>query len=121
MTVSAPQGAPPPWLETQATVIACRYQFARLHTLTLGIPTDDGSFLIAFNYSVHGKTYTDEFTSPTYLEQGSTFPISCNPLAPRQNTRSTSHSSTRAPLFATAVAGSILLSVLYLAFLHGCN
>ena len=114
-------GANPSWLETQATVTACKYQFARLHTLTLGIPTEDGSFLIAFSYYAHGKTYTDEFTSPAYLEQGSTFPVSYNPLAPQQNTKSASHSPTRAPLFTIAVAGSIILSVLYLAFLHGCN
>jgi hypothetical protein len=111
----------PPWLETQANVIACNYHFARMNTLTLGIPRDRNHFLITFTYYAHGKTYTDQFTSPSYLEQGATFPLSYNPLSPQQNTKSASSPATRAPLFAIAIAGSIVLSLLYLAFLRGCS
>ncbi|WP_213805953.1 hypothetical protein [Granulicella sp. dw_53] len=110
-----------PWLETEARVTSCEYQFARMNTLTLGIPTNTNPFLITFTYYAHAKTYTDQFTSPTYLEQGALFPISYNPLAPQQNNKSTNSPATRTPLFAIAVAGSILLSVLYLATLRGCN
>ena len=112
---------PPAWLETQAEVTACKYQFARMNTLTLGIPTDKNQFLITFSYYAHGKTYTDQFTSPTYMEQGGTFPVSYNPLAPQQNTKSASSPITGTPLFAIGVAGSVLLSVIYFAFMRGCN
>jgi hypothetical protein len=113
--------AKPPWLETHAHVTACKYKFARMNTLTLGIPADKNQFLITFAYYAHGKTYTDEFTSPTYLEQGETFILSYNPLAPQQNTRSSSSPTSRAPLFAIGVLGSIVLSLLYLGMMRGCN
>jgi hypothetical protein len=111
----------PLWLETQAQVTACKYQFTRMNTLTLGIPPDKNRFLITFTYYAHGKSYTDEFTSPTYLEQGETFLVSYNPLAPQQNTKSSSSPVTKTPLFAIGVAGSVLLSLLYLGMMRGCN
>jgi hypothetical protein len=92
-----------------------------MNTLTLGIPTDKNQFLITFIYYAHGKTYTDQFTSPTYIEQGEIFPVSYNPLAPHQNTKSASASISRTPIFAVGVAGSILLSILYLVWMRGCN
>jgi hypothetical protein len=92
-----------------------------MNTLTLGVPTGSGPFLISFTYYAHGKTYSDEFTSPTYLEQGATFPISYNPLAPQQNSKSAATPTGRLPLFTIAIAGSILLSLLYLSMMHGCN
>jgi hypothetical protein len=113
--------AAPPWLETEAKVTTCKYQPSRMNTLTLGIPTDRNHFLITFTYYAHGKTYTDEFTSPTYLEQGATFPIAYNPLAPQQNSRSASSPTTSTPLFAIGIAGSVILSLLWLAIMHGCN
>jgi hypothetical protein len=92
-----------------------------MNTLTLGIPTDSGPFLISFTYYAHGKLYSDQFTSPTYLEQGAIFPIFYNPLAPHQNSKSASSPTSKTPLFALGVAGSILLSLLYLGMMHGCN
>jgi hypothetical protein len=111
----------PKWPEAQARVTACKYQFARLNTLTLGIPTDSNPFLITFSYHVQGKTYTSQFTSPTYLEQDHLFSVSYNPLRPQQNTKSGSSPTTRTPLFAIAVVVSILLCVAYLVALRGCN
>jgi hypothetical protein len=121
MTIT--QSAKPPWLETEAKVTACKYGPSRMNTLTLGIPTDKNHFLITFTYHVHGhgQTYTDEFTSPTYLEQGATFPITYNPLAPQQNNRSAATPITKTPLFAIGIAGSIILSVVWLALMRGCN
>jgi hypothetical protein len=110
-----------PWLETEAHVTACKYQFARMNTLTLGIPVDKNQFLITFTYYAHGKTYVDEFTSPTYLAQGETFTLSYNPLSPQQNTKSASSSTSRTPLFAIGVIGSVVLSLLYLGMMRGCN
>jgi hypothetical protein len=92
-----------------------------MNTLTLGIPTGSGPFLISFSYYAHGKTYSGDFTSPTYLEQGATFPIFYNPLAPQQNSKSAAAATARLPLFTIAIACSILLSLLYLGMMHGCN
>lgn len=111
----------PPWIETTAEVTACRYQFARMNTLTLGVGSDGKQFVITFTYRAHGKTYTDEFTAPAYIEQGTVFTLSYNPAAPQQNTKSASSPATGTPLFAIAVAGSIVLSVIYLTFLRGCS
>ena len=110
-----------PWLETQATVVTCTYQFARMNTLTFGLSMDKGPFRISFSYYAHGTTYEDVFTSPTYLEQGAVFPITYNPLAPQQNSKSASAPVTGMPLFGIAVAGSVVLSLIYLTLLRGCN
>ncbi|OJV41729.1 MAG: hypothetical protein BGO25_18890 [Acidobacteriales bacterium 59-55] len=110
----------PPWLETTAEVIACKYEFGAGRALAFGIPTSK-HFLITFTYYAHGKTYTDEFTSRTYLEQGRTFTLSYNPLNPGQNTKSASLSAGRMPLFAIGIAGSVILSLIYFGMLRGCN
>jgi hypothetical protein len=111
----------PAWLETEAKITACKYQPSRMNNLTLGIPTDPNHFLITFTYYVHGKTYTDEFTSPVYLEQGTILPITYNPLAPKQNSKSAATPATSTPLFAIGIAGSIILSLVWLALMRGCN
>ena len=67
------------------------------------------------------KLTPDEFTSPTYLEQGATFSIAYNPLAPEQNSKSAATPTTKTPLFAIGVAGSIILSLVWLALMRGCN
>jgi hypothetical protein len=115
------QNAQPMWLETQANVTACKYQFAGRNALILGIPANSSHFLITYTYRAHGKTFNDQFSSPTYLEQGSTFPVSYNPLSPQQNSKSRSSPAANSPLFAIALAGSVFLSVLYFASMRGCN
>ena len=111
----------PPWLEAEARVTACKYEPSRMNTLTLGIPANKNPFLITFTYYAHGKTYTDEFTSPTYLEQGAIFSITYNPLVPQQNSKSAATPITRTPLFAIGIAGSVILSLIWLALMRGCN
>jgi hypothetical protein len=111
----------PEWLETEATVTGCHYEFARMNTLTLGIATDANQFLIAFSYYAHGQTYTDEFTSPVLVEQGTKFTVLYNPLAPQQNSKSRSASMGRSPLIALGVAGSIVLAMVYVAMMRGCS
>ncbi|HUY82580.1 MAG TPA: hypothetical protein VMU92_12720 [Acidobacteriaceae bacterium] len=115
-----------PWLETQAEVTACHYEFASMNTLTLGIALDSNRFLISFTYYAHAKTFSGEFTSPVAMEQGKTFPIFYNPLNPQENRQSESGATGsgltgRNPLFAIGIAGSIVISFLYLAMMHGCN
>ncbi|MEO8737492.1 MAG: hypothetical protein ABI380_13250, partial [Edaphobacter sp.] len=110
----------PPWLETTARVTSCKYEFGAERALAFGIPTSK-HFLITFTYYAHGKTYTEEFTSTTYLEQGKTFTITYNPLVPQQNSKSATTPTTKTPLFAIGIAGSVILSLIYLAMLRGCN
>ena len=52
-----------PWLETQAEVTACRYEFAKMNTLSLGIAPSTNQFMVSFSYYAHAKTFCDEFTS----------------------------------------------------------
>ena len=115
-----PQTPTPRWLEIQATVTACKYEFGAGQALAFGIPTSK-HFLITFSYYAHGKTFTDEFRSPTYLEQGKTFTLTYNPLAPQQNSKSAAIPTTKTPLFAVGIAGSIILSLLWYAVMRGCR
>lgn len=110
-----------PWLETQAEVTACRYEFARMNTLSLGIATSRNQFIISFSYYAHAKTFCDEFISPVAMGKGETFPVFYNPLNPQQNSRSESAPTSRVPVFAYGVAGSIVISLLYLAMMGGCQ
>ena len=116
-----PLDASVPWLETQAEVTGCRYEFARMNTLSLGIATSRNQFIISFSYYAHAKTFCDEFTSPVAMGQGETFPVFYNPLNPQQNSRSESAPTSRVPVFAYGVAGSIVISLLYLAMMGGCQ
>lgn len=109
-----------PWIETQATVTACQYQFARMNTLTLGFQTQD-KFRIAFDYYAHGRLYSDEFQSPIAIAQNEAIPIRYNPLNPVENSRSGQAGTGRSPLLAIGIAGSIILSLIWLAMLRGCS
>lgn len=109
-----------PWLETEAKVTACKYELGAGQALAFGIPSSK-HFRITFTYYAHGKTYTDQFTSPTYIEQGETFPIAYNPLAPQENSKSATIPTTKTPLFAIGIIGSIVLSLMWLAVMHGCH
>ena len=109
------------WIETTATVVSCRYQFAKMNTFRMGVQRGE-KFRIAFDYVAHGQTYSDEFQSAIAIPQSEQFPVRYNPLAPQQNDRSSGYASTnRAPLLALGLAGSIVLSLLWLALLRGCN
>lgn len=109
------------WIETTATVVSCKYQFARMNTLRMGVQSGE-NYRIAFDYVAHGQTYSDEFQSAIAIPQNSQLPLRYNPMAPHQNNRSSGEiSAGRAPLLALGVAGSIILSLLWLAVLRGCS
>ena len=110
------------WIATNATVTSCRFQFARLNTLSLGIQTGE-KFRITFDYYAHGRLYSGEFQSPIAIPQNERIPLTYNPLHPEQNslTSSPDARSTRNPLIGIGVAGSILLSLVWLAILRGCS
>ena len=115
-----------PWLETEAQVTDCHYEFARMNTLTLGIAPDSYRFLISFTYYAHAKTFSGEFTSPVAMLEGATFPVFYNPLKPQENRRTESGAAGsgmtgRNPLFAIGIAGSVVISLLYLAMMQSCN
>ena len=115
--------ATPDWIEVEATVTSCRFQFARLNTFTLGIQTGE-KFRIAFDYYAHGRLYTDEFQSPVAIPQNERIALRYNPLNPQENSRSrnaSGGSSTRNPILAIGIAGSVVLSLVWLAVLRGCR
>jgi hypothetical protein len=111
----------PAWLETQAQVTGCQYQFARMNVLTLGFAPGAKHFRITFSYYAHGKSFSSELSSSVAMEQGRTFSIFYNPLNPQQNSQMKVSFSSGSQLYALGVAGSILISMVYLAMMNGCN
>jgi hypothetical protein len=112
---------PPGWIATTATITACRYQSRGLSTLAFGFQTGE-KFAIAFDYYAHGQRYSGEFQSPVAIPQSETIPIAYNPLNPSENSRAISATPlTKPPLLAIGIAGSIILSLIWLAILRGCH
>ncbi len=114
---------PDGWIDTEATVTTCRYQFAGLGNLAFGFSTQK-KFRITFDYYAHGRLYSGEFQSDKAIAQNERIPLSYNPLAPEQNSRAPAllpGSRQRPPLFAIGIAGSIVLSLAWLAILRGCH
>lgn len=107
------------WLETSATITTCRYQFARLNTLTLGIPTTR-RFRLTFDYYAHGRRYSGEFQSDVAVPQDEQIRIRYNPFHPEQNSLARSTGSSASSLLLFGIAGSVVLSLFWLAFLRGC-
>jgi hypothetical protein len=114
--------SPPAWIATEATVTTCRYQSPGLSVLAFGIQTGE-KFRVTFDYYAHGRLYSGEFQSPVAIPQNERILITYNPLDPRQNSRSSipNLTSTRPPLIAIGIAGSIVLSLLWLAILRSCH
>ena len=124
MTVPEATAPEQPWIAAEATVTSCRFQFARMNTFTLGIQTGE-KFRIAFDYYAHGRLYSDEFQSPVAIPQNERIPITYDPLHPERNSR-TSESGPRArpmrsPLIAIGIAGSVVLSLIWLTMMRGCS
>jgi hypothetical protein len=110
----------PPWPTVMATVTACKYEFGAGQALAFGIPTSK-HFQITFNYWANGELHTGQFYSDVAIPQSHLFPISYNPSAPHEHSKSGSAFSTKDPLIVFGIAGSVVLSLLWLAILHGCN
>lgn len=120
-TPAQPFDASVPWLETQAEVTACCYEFARMNIFSLGIATSSNQFMISFSYYAHAKTFCDEFTSPVAMGKGEIFPVFYNPLNPQQNRRSELAPASRVPFSVFGIAGSLVNSLLYVAMMGGCQ
>ncbi len=110
------------WIATEATVTGCRFQFARLNTFTLRIATGE-KFRITFHYYAYGRLYSDEFQSPVAIPQNTRIALTYNPLQPEQNSRTSGPNASpgRSPLIAIGIAGSVVLSLLWLTLVRGCN
>jgi len=114
-----------PWIATEATVTTCRFQFAGLGNMAFGF-SNQQKFRITFDYYAHGQLYSGEFQSPIAIAQNEHIPITYNPLNPQQNSRDPDVSAarpgtTKPPLIAIGIAGSIILSLAWLAILRGCR
>jgi hypothetical protein len=112
----------PDWIATEATVTTCQYQSPGLSTLAFGFQTTR-KFCITFDYYAHGRLYSGEFQSSVAIPQNNRIPITYNPLDPEQNSRSSTRSvtSTRPPLIAIGIIGSVILSLFWLAILRSCH
>ena len=109
-----------PWPEAMATVTACEYDFGAGQALAFGIPKSK-HFRISFNYWVNDELHTGQFYSDVAVPQGHLFPVTYNPSSPQEHSKSGSASSTKGPLIAFGIVGSVVLSLLWLAMLRGCN
>lgn len=116
-----PENVPVPadWIATSATITTCRYQFARLNTLTLGI-SNNRRFRLTFDYYAHGRRYSGEFQSDVAIAQDQQIPVHYNPIHPEQNSLAEGAGSGSSSLLLFGVAGSVVLSLFWLAFLRGC-
>jgi hypothetical protein len=110
------------WPQALATVTACKYDIGAGRALAFGIPTSN-HFSISYNYFANDEIHTGQFTSPKAIPQNTLFPIRYNPDAPHQNSHndSTAPHGTRVPLLTIGIAGSVVLSLAWLAILRGCH
>ncbi len=116
---------PVPWIETQATVTTCRFQFAGLGNMAFGFSRQE-KFRITFDYYAHGRLYSGEFQSAVAVAQDERISVSYNPLRPEENSRDRGVVGTREgdgkpPLVAVGIVGSVVLSLVWLAILRGCR
>ncbi len=120
-TPGAANLSPGDWIETIATITACRYQFSRLNTLTLGIPATR-RFRLTFDYYAHGRLYSGEFQADRAIPQNEHLPIHYNPLHPEQNSLTHTPGDAAAnPLIPFGIAGSVVFSLLWFGLLRGCH
>ncbi len=108
------------WPEAMASVTACEYNFGAGQALAFGIPSSK-HFRIFFNYRVNGELHTGQLYSAVALPQGHLFPLRYNPVAPHEHNPSASPPTRKTVLFAIGVAGSVVLSLLWLAMVRGCH
>jgi len=108
------------WPEAIATVLECRYDMRVGRALAFGAPSSK-RFRIRYNYFANGETHQAELFSATAMPQNTLFPIRYNPADIRDHTHTNgAPTSTRNPLIAFGVLGSIILSLVWLFILRGC-
>jgi hypothetical protein len=109
------------WPEVIATVLECHYDMRAGRALAFGVPGSK-HFRIRYNYFANGETHEAELYSATAMPQHTLFPVRYNPADIREHTHTDgSPTSTRNPLIAFGVIGSIILSLVWLLILRGCS
>ena len=105
------------WPEALATVLECRYDVRAGRALAFGL-TSKKHFRITYNYWAGDALQTGECFSEKAIPQGNLFPIRYDPDAPHRNHNPTDGTPTRLPILALGLAGSLVLLLLFLLWLH---
>ena len=109
------------WPEAMAEVTACVYDVRAGRALAFGLTTNK-HFRITYNYRVGDALHIGECFREKAMPQGTLFPIHYDPNLPQQHHSEQNDRRKQAvPLLAIGIAGSILLSLAWLFFLHGCS
>ena len=108
------------WPEAMAEVIECRYDARAGRSIAFGLTTKK-HFRIAYNYRAGDDLHTGQCFSEKAMPQGTLFPIHYNPDLPHEHNSPRTGTTQRVPLLAIGIAGSIVLSLAWLLFLHGCS
>jgi hypothetical protein len=109
------------WPEVLATVTQCKYDSGAGRALAFGLPTSK-HFLIRYNYFADGELHSGAFTSARPIPQCHLFPIRYDPAAPhRHRPAASTASSHRNPVLILGIAGSFLLSLLWLVIVRSCR
>ena len=114
-----PTGGQSDWPEAIAEVTECRYDVRAGRSIAFGL-TSKKHFRIAYNYRAGDELHTGECCSEKALPQGSLFAIRYNPDLPHENRATANGQPARLPLIAIGIAGSVVLSLAWLLFMHGC-
>ncbi len=118
--MTSPGSAPSDWPETLATVLTCTYETRAGRALAFGLPSSK-HFHITYNYWANNELHTADSYTEKPIPQGSLFPIRYNPEEPHKSHHAGNQPPPRAPLLAVGIAGSVVLSLAWLLFLHGCQ
>ena len=118
--MAAPSTGAAGWPEAMAEVTECRYDVRAGRAMAFGLTTKK-HFRIAYNYLVEGELHTGECYSEKAMPQGTLFPIHYDPDVPHQHRTGFDGRPTRLPLLTIGIAGSILLSLLWLLIMRGCH
>lgn len=116
------ENRPSEWPETLATVLSCTYDIRAGRAMAFGLPSSK-HFRIAYDYWAGDRLHAAEMYTEKAIPQGSLFPIRYDPEEPHrsQHAESPAAPPTKAPLLAFGIAGSIVLSTVWLLVLHGCQ
>lgn len=112
-----PESPNPEWPEALATVTSCRYDAGAGRAMAFGLPSRH--FRITYSYWAGGELHTAEFSSDKAIPQNTLFPIHYDPAAPHRNTHTAA--SSRSPILAIGLLGSLLLSLTWFLLLRGCH
>jgi len=110
-----------PCMETQAKVLSCHIEFARMHAFTLGFFVLSAQFLISFTYYAHVKIFNGRFNSPAAIAQTERFSILYSPLDTQQNNKSTINAIPRTSIAAYMIGASIAAPLRFLLAMRECQ